>query len=99
MPLVELFDPLPQELADLIQQEDEREVYLWVDRLLRASMRDVFDYRAAHRRLDQLLDASPRPPKEPPDLVGYHEEIEEFGGVALLWLKRLLAARDIGRDC
>jgi hypothetical protein len=98
MALVELFDPLPQELADLIQREDEREVYLWVDRRLRASMRDIFNFRAAHRRLDQLLPASPRPPKEPLDLVRYHEEIEQFAGAVFVWLKRLLAAREIDRE-
>jgi hypothetical protein len=96
MPLFELFDPLPRELADLIRREDEREVYLWVDRRLRASMDDIFDFRAANSRLDQLLVASPRPPKEPQDLLRYHEEIEQLSGLVVVWLKRLLAARTIG---
>jgi len=96
MPLVELFDRFPQELADLIQRGDEREVYLWVAHGLHAGQRDLDEFRAAHRRLDELLDASACPPKEPPDLVRYHEEREQLFGVALLWLKRLIAARTIG---
>jgi hypothetical protein len=69
---------LPQALADLIQREDERAVFLWVSQGLIASQRDIGEFRAAHRRLDQLLDASGHPPKEPPDLVRYHEEREQL---------------------
>jgi hypothetical protein len=98
MPLVELFDPLPQELADLIQREDVREVFLWVSHRLSASQRDIDDFRAAHQRLDQLYDASAPSPKEPPDLVRYHEELDQLAGLAIVWLKRLLAARTIGLD-
>jgi len=98
MPLVELFDQLPQELADLIEREDERAVVLWVSQGLTASQRVSTSFRAAHRRLDQLLDASARPPKEPADLVRYHEEREQLSGMANEWLKRLLAARTIGLD-
>ena len=59
-------------------------MFLWVSQGLTASQRDVDVFRAAHQRLDQLLVASADSPKEPPDLVRYHEERERLVGEALL---------------
>ena len=51
MALEDQFDPMPQEPADLIQRDDTGPILFWILKRLRASPREVDDFRSGHRRL------------------------------------------------
>jgi hypothetical protein len=107
--LLEQFDPLPQELADLIQRDDMGEIYSWILKHLNASQRDLDDFRFGNPRLfAQLRDALEHPVEgsaelEHPvegsaELNRYREEWERRAQVCYTWLRRLVAAHDINRE-
>jgi hypothetical protein len=63
---VELFDPLPKDLADLIQRDDAGEVHSWVLKHMGASQRDLDDFRFGNPRLfAQLRHALEHPLERP----------------------------------
>jgi hypothetical protein len=96
--LVEQFDPLPQELADLIQRDDTGEVLSWVRGRLNASQRDLDDLRFGNPRLlAQLRDALEQH-VEGSELDRYREEWERRAQVCYSWVRRLLAAHSINRE-
>ena len=101
--LVEQFDPLPQELADLIHRDETGEVLSWIRQRLNASQRDLDDFRFGNPRLfAQLRDALKRPLERPgegsAELNRYREEWERRAQVCYTWLRRLLAASEINRE-
>jgi hypothetical protein len=98
--LVELFDPLPQELADLIQHDDTGEVHSWILKHLNASVRNLDEVRFGNSRLfAQLRDAlEGHPGEESAELNRYREEWERRAQVCDSWLRRLVAAIDIDRE-
>jgi hypothetical protein len=101
--LVELFNPLPKDLADLIQRDDAGEVHSWVLMHLHASQRDLDDFRFGNPRLfAQLRDELERPLERPgegsAELNRYREEWERRAQVCYSWLRRLLAASEINRE-
>ena len=51
MALEDQFDPMPQEAADLIQRDDTGPIFSWILKRLRASPRELDDFRFGHRRL------------------------------------------------
>jgi hypothetical protein len=96
--LLEQFDPLPQELADLIQRDDTGEVLSWVRGRLNASQRDLDDLRFGNPRLlAQLRDALEQH-VEGSELDRYREEWERRAQVCYSWVRRLLAAHAINRE-
>jgi hypothetical protein len=98
MALVEQFDPLPQELADLIQRDDTGEVLSWIRQRLNASQRDLDDLRFGNPRLlAQLRDALEQH-VEGSELDRYREEWERRAEVCYTWVRRLLAAHAINRE-
>jgi hypothetical protein len=109
MALVEQFNPLPQELADLIQRDDMGEIHSWILKHLNASQRELDDFRFGNPRLfAQLRDALEHPVEgsaelEHPvegsaELNRYREEWERRAQVCYTWLRRLVAAHDIDRE-
>jgi hypothetical protein len=99
LPLVEQFDPLPQELADLIQRDDTGEVHSWVLKNLHGSQRDIDDLRSGNPRLfGQMQDALEDPVESSAELDRYREEWERRAQVCYTWLRRLLAASEINRE-
>jgi hypothetical protein len=96
--LLEQFDPLPQELADLIQRDDTGEVLSWIRQRLNASQRDLDDLRFGNPRLlAQLRDALEQH-VEGSELDRYREEWERRAEVCYTWVRRLLAAHAINRE-
>jgi hypothetical protein len=100
LPLVEQFDPLPQELADLIQRDDAGAVHSWILKHMHASQRDIDDLRSENPRLfAQMQDALEHHPVEgSAGLDRYTEEWERRAQVCYMWLRRLLAASEINRE-
>jgi hypothetical protein len=101
--LVELFDPLPKDLADLIQRDDAGEVHSWVLKHMGASQRDLDDFRFGNPRLFAQLRHALEHPLERPgegsaELNRYREEWERRAQVCYTWLRRLLAVSAINRE-
>ena len=93
------FDPLPRELADLIQRDDTGEVHSWIMKHLHASQRDIDDFRFGNPRLSaQLQDALEHPGEGSAELNLYREEWERRAQVCYTWLRRLLAASEINQE-
>jgi len=96
--LVEQFDPLPQELADLIQRDDTAEVLSWIRQRLNASQRDLDDFRFGNPRLFAQLRDALEHHVEGSELDRYREEWERRAQVCYTWVRRLLAAHAINRE-
>jgi hypothetical protein len=96
--LVEQFDPLPPDLADVIHRGDTGEVLSWIRQRLNASQRDLDDLRFGNPRLlAQLRDALEQH-VEGSELDRYREEWERRAQVCYTWVRRLLAAHAINRE-
>ena len=96
--LVEQFDPLPQELADLIHRDDTGEVLSWIGQRLNASQRDLDDFRFGNPRLFAQLRDALEQHVEGSELDRYREEWERRAQVCYTWVRRLLAAHKINRE-
>ena len=96
--LVEQFDPLPQELADLIHRDDTGEVLSWIGQRLNASQRDLDDFRFGNPRLFAQLRDALEHHVEGSELDQYREEWERLAQVCFTWVRRLLAAHKINRE-
>jgi hypothetical protein len=96
--LVEQFDPLPQELADLIHRDDTGEVLSWIWQRLNASQRDLDDFRFGNPRLFAQLRDALEHHVEGSELDRYREEWERRAQVCYTWVRRLLAAHKINRE-
>jgi hypothetical protein len=96
--LVEQFDPLPQELADLIHRDDTGEVLSWIGQRLNASQRDLDDFRFGNPRLFAQLRDALEHHVEGSELDQYREEWERLAQVCYTWVRRLLAAHKINRE-
>jgi hypothetical protein len=97
--LVEQFDPLPQDLADLIQRDDMGEIHSWILKHLNASQRDIDDFRFGNPRLfAQMRDALEHPGEGSAELNRYREEWERRAQVCSTWLRRLVAVLEINRE-
>ena len=96
--LVEQFDPLPQELADLIHRDDTGEVLSWIRQRLNASQRDLDDFRFGNPRLFAQLRDALEHHVEGSELDRYREEWERRAQVCYTWVRRLLAAHKINRE-
>ena len=98
MALVEQFDPLPTDLADLIQRDDTGEVLSWIRQRLNASQRDLDDLRFGNPRLLAQLRDTLEQHVEGSELDRYREEWERRAQVCYTWVRRLLAAHAINRE-
>ena len=96
--LVEQFDPLPQELADLIQRDDTGEILSWIRQRLNASQRDLDDFRFGNPRLFAQLRDALEQHVEGSQLDRFREEWERLAQVCNTWVRRLLAADEINRE-
>jgi hypothetical protein len=96
--LVEQFDPLPQELVDLIQRDGTAEVLSWIQQRLNASQRDLDDLRFGNPRLLAQLREALEQHVEGSELDRYREEWERRAQVCYSWVRRLLAAHAINRE-
>jgi hypothetical protein len=96
--LVEQFDPLPQELSDLIHRDDTGEVLSWIGQRLNASQRDLDDFRFGNPRLFAQLRDALEHHVEGSELDQYREEWERLAQVCYTWVRRLLAAHKINRE-
>jgi predicted DNA-binding transcriptional regulator AlpA len=96
--LVEQFDPLPPDLADLIQRGDTGEVLSWIRQRLNASQRDLDTFRFGNPRLFAQLRDALEQHVEGSELDRYREEWERRAQVCYTWVRRLLAAHAINRE-
>ena len=97
--LVEQFDPIPQELVDLIQRDDMGDIHSWILKHLNASQRDIDDFRFGNPRLfAQLRDALEHPGERSAELNRYREEWERRAQVCYSWLRRLVVVLEINRE-
>jgi hypothetical protein len=96
--LVEQFDPLPPDLADLIQRGDTGAVLAWIRQRLNASQRDLDDLQFGNPRLFAQLRDALEHHVEGSELDRYREEWERRAQVCYTWVRRLLAAHAINRE-
>jgi hypothetical protein len=99
LPLVEQFDPLPQELADLIQRDDMGDIHSWILKHLHASQRDIDDFRFGNPRLfAQLREALEHPGEMSAELNQFREEWERRAQVCSTWLRGIVVVLEINRE-